>query len=360
MTLLIIFFSLSIVFSFLCSIWEAVLLSIPRSRVEILLNEDKWIGKTLKGFKENIDKPLAGILSLNTIAHTVGAIGVGAQAARLWGENYINLFGLNVSIEAVVAGLMTLGILILSEIIPKTIGANYWRQLTDFTVYGVKATMILTYPLVWMSQVLTRKLKVNEGDNTLSRSEFYIMARVGAAAGVIDKKEYEILESLNRFKAVKSKDIMTPRTVINASSENASIEDFFEQHKGLPFSRIPIYNTNVDNITGYVLKDEIYASIINGDKNVILKDFSREISVILETSDISRLLHQLSNKNEHIALVVDEYGGVSGIVTMEDVLETLIGIEIMDESDMVEDMRVLAHNIWKERARRLGIIKKDD
>ena len=359
MYLLILFFAISIVFSFLCSIWESVLLSIPQPRVELLYNEGGFVGRKLKEYKENIDKPLAGILSLNTIAHTVGSIGVGSQAARLWGENYINLLGFNISIEAVVAGLMTLSILILSEIIPKTIGANYWSQLTSFTVYGVKFLMIVLFPLVWFSQIITKLLKNSDNEGAMSRSEFFVMAKIGAAEGTLDKEEYKILESLNRFKSIKNKDIMTPRTVIFTASEEMSLIEFFNKNKDLQFSRIPIYKNNIDSITGYVLKDDIYSNIINGKEDLLLKDISREIFIIQETSNISSLLRQLIDENEHISLLVDEYGGVSGIATMEDILETLLGIEIMDESDTIEDMRAFAQSKWKERAKRLGIIKAD-
>ena len=357
MTLLILFFSISIIFSFLCSIWEAVLLSIPQSRVELLYNEGGLVGKKLKKYKENIDKPLAGILSLNTIAHTVGSIGVGSQAARLWGENYYDVLGINISIEAIVAGLMTLGILVLSEIIPKTIGANYWSQLTSFTVYGINVLMIVLFPLVWFSQKITKLIKGSGNESVMSRSDFFVMAKIGADEGTLDKEEYKILESLNRFKSIKNKDIMTPRTVIIAASEDISLTEFFIKNQDLQFSRIPIYKNNIDSITGFVLKDDIYSNIINGKEDILLKDISREIFVIQETSNISSLLQKFIDKNEHISLLVDEYGGVSGIATMEDVLETLLGIEIMDESDKVEDMRAFAQSKWKERAKRLGIIK---
>ena len=359
MTLLVLFFSISIFFSFLCSIWEAVLLSIPQARVELLYNEGNWVGKKLKIFKENIDKPLAGILSLNTVAHTVGSIGVGSQAARLWSENYIDFFGVNISAEAIVASLMTLGILILSEIIPKTIGANYWRQLTSFTIYGVNFVMIALYPFVWFSQIITKLLKNKDAEGSISRSEFYVMAKIGADEGALNKEEYKLLESLNRFQSIKNKDIMTPRTVIISASEDTTLKVFFDNNQDLQFSRIPIYKDNIDSITGYVLKDDVYANIINGKSDLLLRDISRNIFVVQETSNISNLLRQFIDKNEHIALLVDEYGGASGITTMEDVLETLLGMEIMDESDKVEDMRAYAQAKWKERAKRLGIIKDD-
>lgn len=334
-------------------------MSIPQARVEMLSNEGTWAGKTLKTFKEDVDKPLAAILSLNTVAHTIGSIGVGSQAARIWGENTINFFGLNISAEAIVAGVMTFGILILSEIIPKTIGANFWRQLTSFTVYGVNIVMVAIYPLVWMSQIITKLIKTKDSDASMSRSEFYVMAKIGVQEGTLNKEEYKILDNLNRFQAVKNKDIMTPRIVVFSAHEELSLNEFFEQNKELQFSRIPIYSDSVDNINSFVLKDDIYANIINGKGDIKLKDICRSIFAIQETSNISNLLRQLIEKNEHIALVVDEYGGVSGIVTMEDVMETLLGIEIMDESDKIEDMRVLAQNKWKARAKRLGIIKSE-
>ena len=192
MSLLILFFLLSIIFSFLCSIWESLLLSIPPSYVEVKHEKGGWSGKRLKYFKENIDRPLAGILTLNTIAHTVGAIGVGAQAAELWGKIKIQFFFIDISMEAVIAGAMTLAILILSEIIPKTVGARFWKGLTDFTVYGVHVIIIILYPLVWLAQGITLLLKNDDEKSVLSRTDFSTMARIGARDGALKKRNTEL------------------------------------------------------------------------------------------------------------------------------------------------------------------------
>lgn len=243
MGLLITFFLISIIFSFLCSIWEAVLLSITPSFVEIQYKEGTRTGKLLKAFKADIDRPLAAILTLNTIAHTVGALGVGAQAGKMFGDEHMEAFGMAMpfSIEAFVGGVMTLAILILSEIIPKTLGANYWKQLSGFTTSSLYVVIYALYPLVWMSQVITKLLKKDKDKSVFSRADFFAMAEVGEKEGVIESNESQIIYNLLKLNTVRAKDIMTPRTVVKAANEHLSILDFYEKNPKLPFSRIPVF-----------------------------------------------------------------------------------------------------------------------
>ncbi len=360
--LLILFFILSITFSFLCSIWEAVFLSITPSYVELQQKEGTRVGLLLKKFKENVDLPLSAILTLNTIAHTVGAMGVGMQAEKLFDADKLTWLGITLpfSPEALIGALMTLAILILSEIIPKTLGANYWKRLTPFTVNSLNILIYALYPLVWLSQIITKKLKKDKDRSVLSRAEFTAMAEIGEKEGIFKQEESKIIRNLLRFNTIKAEDIMTPRTVVKAASQDKSIEDFYTHNKNLRFSRIPIYQESKDQITGFVLKDEILSNIISGEGERPLSSIAREIMIVNEQMVLPDLFNKLMEKREHIALVVDEFGGMSGIVTMEDVIETLLGMEIVDELDNIEDMQALARKNWEKRARNLGLIGLDE
>jgi CBS domain containing-hemolysin-like protein len=365
MGLLIVFFLLSIIFSFLCSIWEAVLLSVPPAYVQIQHKEGTKTGKLLKEMKQDIDLPLAAILTLNTIAHTVGAIGVGAQAAIIWAGSYLDInLGFTVlhvnTAGVIVPTVMTLAILILSEIIPKTLGANYWKNLAGFTVRALRVIIYALWPLVWLSKWITKILKSKNADMAFSRTDFKAMAEIGVQEGVFRKGESNIIQNLMRFNTITAKDIMTPRTVVIAANEEMSISEFYQDHPSLTFSRIPIYKENKDQITGFFLKDDLLQYQLEGKGDQPLKSIKREVSVITEVISITELFNRLMEEREHIAIVVGEYGGFEGLVTMEDVIETLLGMEILDEMDNIEDMQRLARKNWEKRARALGILKDSD
>jgi CBS domain containing-hemolysin-like protein len=350
-SLLIVFFLVAIVTSFLCSLWEAVLLSITPSYAQIKVQEGGALGRRLQAFKENIDRPLAAILTLNTIAHTVGAIGVGDQASKIWAEANPLITGLLVPV------VMTLAILVLSELIPKTLGANYWKELAPFTARSLALIIRLLWPLVWFSQFVTRALKKDEVESAFSRKDFLAMADIGAKHGVFHEQESEILGNLLRFHAVQARDVMTPRMVVKAASGCQPVGEFFEQNRDLRFSRIPLYEEDSrDHIIGYMLKDEMLAHMVEGSRDAELRTLRRDIITVREDHPIIDLFNQFLSTREHIALVVDEFGGMAGIVTMEDVIETLIGIEIVDELDQTADMQVLARRNWERRAKRLGIL----
>jgi CBS domain containing-hemolysin-like protein len=352
-TLLITFFLISIVVSFLCSLWEAVLLSITPSYAQLKLKEGSSIGRQLQAFKENIDRPLAAILSLNTIAHTVGAIGVGAQAARIWAE--ANPMITSVAVPAI----MTLGILILSEIIPKTIGANHWQKLVPFMVKSLQIIIFLLYPLVWLGQFITRALKKDKSQSVFSRSEFLAMAEIGVEEGHVEPQESEVIENLLLLHTVQAKDIMTPRPVVKVASEEMTIREFFEDNKELPFSRVPLYERGArEDISGYFLKDKLHTSLLHDKGNEPLKSIKREIIIIHESFPVPDLFKLFLEKREHIALVVDEFGGMAGIITTEDVIETLLGTEIIDEADHTVDMQALAREKWEQRVRKHGLVQE--
>lgn len=353
------FFFASILFSFLCSILEAVLLSITPAYVGIQEQTDSHIAADLVRFKDDIDRPLAAILTLNTIAHTVGAIGVGSQAALIFGESMLEIAGVPIiSLEALIAGLMTLAILIFSEVIPKTIGANKWEALTPFTIASLKIMLVVLAPLVWTSQYITRHLKKDKDKPVLSRTDFLAMAKLGTESGVLEESEQTIIHNLLRFSKILVKDVMTPRIVVNTASEEITVREFQNVNSNLPHSRIPVYREKNDNITGYVLRDDILLNLAETQDHILLKALRRDIVVVHRTVPIPDLLDTFLIKKEHMALVVDEFGGMEGIVTMEDIIETLLGLEIVDESDNEADMQALARSNWERRAKRLGIIPK--
>lgn len=349
MGLLLSYVALALGVSFLCSVMEAVLLSVTPSYVAALEREGDPVGERLHEMKENIDRPLSAILSLNTIAHTVGATGAGAQGAVVFGEAY----------AGVIAGVLTLLILVLSEIIPKTLGAVYWRNIAPLVVRLLVPTIWAMWPLVKLSQGLTYLLSQDEDEAAFSREEFTAMAELGEEEGVFEEKESRILRNLFRFNSLRVADVMTPRTVVFDLSDEKTIGEVVEEHDEFRFSRIPVYDDDPDDVTGYVLKDEMLLRAAQEEHDVPLQEIAREILVVRETLPLPDLLERLLDRLEHIALVVDEYGGVAGVVTMEDVVETLLGLEIVDEADSVEDMQALARQQWFKRARDLGMVSEE-
>ena len=354
MSLLIFYGVISISFSFLCSILEAVLLSITPTFISLKIKEGRAYAITLKKLKENIDQPLIAILTVNTIAHTVGAILVGVQAEKTFGSGN-NAVG-------IVSAIMTLLILILSEIIPKSIGANYWKKLSKFASLAIVTLMFpLKYTgVLWLLEFTTKIIGKNKHNTNVSREDFHVMADIAQEEGVFQESESNVIKNIIDFKKIVVKDIMTPRTVVKTASDQMKIREFYDKNHKLKFSRIPLFNESLDNISGYFLKDELFESIIDGKGDEVLGSISREIFVTNREMPIKTLFDKLIEKQEHIALVVDEFGSVSGIVSQEDIIETLLGFEIVDESDGHEDLQVLARKLWKIRAKRHGIIDAND
>ncbi len=345
MLLLIVYLCVAIGFSFYCSVAEAVLLSIRPSFIMTLRKTNADAAERLHRLKSNIDRPLAAILSLNTIAHTIGAAGVGAQAA--------------IAMESVplgvVSGVLTLLILVFSEIIPKTIGALYWRQLGPVISVSVGWLILLMYPLVWMSERLTRVLSGGKSHHTLSREELAATLAIGAQQGVLDDQELTVFNSLMRFPEISVSDVMTPRAVVVGFEESMTIAELLEKHPNLPVSRLPIYRDQLDETTGFVLKVDLLLAHARNEGDRPLSAFRREIVSVLDDWKLPKLLHQILGDRIHIAMVVDQYGSVVGVVTLEDVVETLLGLEIVDEQDQEVDMQQFARNRWKERAEKAGL-----
>ncbi|MCP5502016.1 MAG: HlyC/CorC family transporter [Leptospiraceae bacterium] len=345
MELLFLYLFVAIFFSFFCSLLESTILSVTPAYISIKIEEGKKSGHELQKLKENIDRPLAAILTLNTFANTLGAAGVGAQAQVVFGNQYLSLISV----------LLTLTILIISEIIPKTLGANYWKTLAPMAAAILKVLIYSPlYPAILVSQYLTGILKSDtERSSVLSKADFAALAKISAREGMLKQEEFTIIQNLLRFNSFKAEDVMTPRNVLHAAPEDISLKKFYETTKNNNFSRIPIYTEDIDHITGYILMNDLLNELLKKDepKQKNLKDISRKILVVYKHLPIPRLFNKLLTEKEHIALVTDEYGGTVGIVTMEDIMEALLGLEIMDELDNIEDMQSLAR---KERRNKLS------
>jgi CBS domain containing-hemolysin-like protein len=348
MFLLFVYLSLALIVSFLCSIMEAVLLSTPQSFLIVKHEKGNAWAKHFLDLKTNIDKPLSAILSLNTVAHTVGAAGVGAQAIKVFGEAS---FG-------IVSAVLTILILVITEIIPKTIGANYWRNLAKFSSAVIKGMIFITYPLVVLSALITKAISKNKLEQTTSREEIAALANIGADEGVFTKKEHRIIQNLLRLKNMRVTEIMTPRVVVAIADENLYLKDFLRNKDYLRFSRIPVFSENEENITGYVFRQRVFEKLAEDQHELKLKDIKREIVIVPDSIVLFNLWEKLLEAKEHIAVIVDEYGGLDGIVTMEDIIETLLGLEIIDEKDTVTDMQKYARDRWKERQTKYNMLEE--
>lgn len=349
--LLIGFVSMAIGLSFICSMAESVLLSMTPSYIADVQDSNPKKAKMLKRLKQDkVDQSLAAILTLNTMANTLGSIGAGAQATIVFGSAWFGLF----------SALMTLAILTFSEIIPKTLGTVYWRQLSGPVAYFVRGIIIVLYPIIWLSERLTRLLVRGKETDVFSRREFAALASIGEEAGHIDPLESRIIRNLLAFGAIKVEDIMTPRSVMLAFEQTKTIAEVMADRPKLTFSRLPIYDSELDNITGFVLKTDMLLAKVNHAMHKPLTQFQREITYVFSKMKLFDLLELMLKNRIHIAITVGEYGEVKGLVTLEDVFETLLGLEIVDEIDRVEDMQALARQMMDRRVERLGMKLSDD
>jgi CBS domain containing-hemolysin-like protein len=338
--LLVSYILLALVFSFLCSVAEAVLLSLTPAYIAGLNDRNPKLAALLKKLKiVNVDQSLAAILTLNTIAHTVGAIGAGSKATVVFGSAWFGLF----------SAVMTLMILFLSEIIPKTIGAVYWRSLAGLTARFVRGLIWALYPLIWLSETLTRLIARGKPTGVFSREEFIAMAGIGERVGKIDPHESRIIRNLFRFGALTASDIMTPRTVISGLPQDMSVTDALKANPPASFSRLPLFQTDLDHITGFILRDDLLLAKAQDAGDSKIETLKRTIKTVPGNLSLTNLFEFLLGQHQQIALVIDEYGGTKGLVTTEDVVETLLGMEIVDEMDTVEDMQAMARRQWAKR-----------
>ncbi len=347
MTLLVVYVLVALGFSFLCSIAEAVLLSVTPAYVALLEREGKPSATVLRELRDGIHRPLAAILTLNTIAHTAGAAGAGAQAAVVFGNAYLG----------VASAVLTLLILVFSEIIPKTLGARHWRVLAGPTAYVLKLLVWLLYPFVLLSEKITGGAAESNTLAGFSRSEFAAMAELSAEEGQLARREAEILKNLMALRKVTVHHAMTPRTVMFSLPETTTVEEFFHRFDHVRFSRIPVYADDPDGVNGFVLRTDMLLAQARGNTHKKLGAYRRDMPALPETISLARALDLLTQQESHIALVVDEYGDLQGLLTLEDILETLLGIEIVDEGDASVDMQEEARRKWRKRARKMGLLE---
>ena len=340
MTLLITYLVLAIGISFLCSILEAVLLSITPTYIAQIKNKSPNDAKVLTKIKSQLDQSISSILILNTFAHTMGAAGVGAQAVRIYGEQW----------ETLIALLLTLAILYLSEIIPKTLGATFWKQLAVPSAYIITVLIKLTFPLVWISSRLTRLFSRNKKDS-ISREEVLAFTALSYKDGAIATQESQLLENILTLREAKTEDILTPRTVVHALPENTTVKDALQADKTQNFTRIPVYQENIDNISGIIIKNSLYEYERQGKGDNLLSELKVPIHRISENFPVLQLLDLFIKRHEQLFLVEDHFGQTAGVVTLEDAMETLLGREIVDESDKVADLQQFAKESYRDRLR---------
>ena len=335
MTLFFVYLAIAIGVSFLCSLLEAALLSVPRSHVAVMVERGSRAGKRLQAMKDDVDRPLAAILTLNTFAHTLGAAGVGAQAAVIWGETWVGVVGV----------VVTLAILIFSEIIPKTLGAVNAKALAPFTAWTVHFMIVSLYPVVIACDWLSKRLQGREQSEPLiSREEMHSLAQLAHDEGAIDQNEARILRNLIALREATVERIMTPRTVVFTLPAAQTVGQTLA---GEPprFARVPVTGESIDDIKGLVHRHALFTANAEGRTGDTLADIATPIHVVPESAKLATVLQRFIDRREHLFVVVDEYGTNVGIVSLEDVLETLLGVEIVDETDSVEDMQKLAKQL---------------
>ena len=341
MTLLIIYFALAVGVSFLCSMLEAILLSLNMSHINVVIKVNPIIGKSLEKIKKELNISLASILILNTVANTLGAAGVGAQASKLFGNEYMFY----------VSAILTLVILFVSEIIPKTIGAKYYKELAPMASYVINFFVFITYPLILISLFITKKISKDENANMITREELLESTLISENEGVIDEKESDYIENILTLNRSKVSEILTPRSVIFALEKDTFIKEIINRPGIRKFSRIPLYESTIDNIVGVVLSKQIFEEALESQE-VKLEKLMQPIFSINENIPVSYTLDLFIKRKEHMFLVTDGYGQTEGIVTLEDCIETLLGVEIMDELDTTEDMQKLAKDKMKNKKRK--------
>lgn len=324
--------------SFLCSVLEAVLLSTPLSFITMKESQGSATATLLKDYKNNIDRPVSAILSLNTIAHTIGAAGVGAESTRIFGEEY---FGL-------ISAILTLLILVLSEIIPKIIGATYWRTLAIPCTRVIHALVIICYPLVKLSELITAVFNNKEKQVSVSREEISAMVDVGTEEGVLEEQENTVIQNFLTSVNVTARQIMTPAVVVASAPESMTMKEFHSNKQFNPYSRILVYTDSNDYITGYVLRASVLERLAEDNFSQTLASIRRNVISFPEETSVADIWETMIESKEQISIIVDEYGSLRGIVTIEDVIETMLGVEIVDENDATTDMQKYAREKWRK------------
>ena len=343
------FLFLALGVSFLCSLLEAIILSVTWAHIEILSKDEKGSGDRLKRLKNNIDQPLAAILTWNTISHTVGAAGVGSEFHKLGDLSF-----------TVASIILTILILIFSEIIPKTLGATYWKKLAPTSAYLLDSLVWITWPVVVVLNNFSKRIaEGNEDQKEMTREEMIAVAEIGETQGALERQETRVIKNLLTMDKILAEDVMTPSTVMMTLHRTETVDKVVQENAPIPFSRIPIHDDNIDDIVGVVFRSTIMELHSKGEEKTKMEDLASKLSTVSPEDSVATLMDEFLRKREHIFLVVDEYGTTQGIITLEDAVETLLGAEIVDESDSVEDMRQLARELWEKRRKRKTNLKFD-
>ena len=335
--LLIVYIVVAILISFLCSVLEAVLLSISPSYVASIRSQNPQMAKKIQGLKDKVDQPLAAILTLNTIAHTAGAAGVGAQAAYVFGDAAVGI----------ASAIMTLLVLVFSEIIPKTLGANHWRKLAPVVASLLIWMVKLLKPFVWMSNKITKMLSKKQDDAKYLRAEIEAMATLGSQSGALNRQESELIQSLLQFKHTQIRAILTPRMQIFRIHKDMTVEAFCKEHGSMSFSRVLVYDRDPDDIIGFVLKTDVMLALHRVRDDFRISKLVKPLYTVSQTMSLPRLFRTMLERRAHISLIVDEYGEVQGIITLEDLLESLLQVNIMDEQDRMDESSLKELEKWR-------------
>ena len=345
MGLLLVFLFGAMGVSFLCSVLESVLMSTSLSYINLREEEGYAPAKLMSKYKDDTGRPLAAILSLNTIANTIGAAGVGMQAAEIAPDNKL-FFG-------IISAITTILILVFSEIVPKVLGTTYWRELMGFTARTIRALIYILYPFVLLVELITRAFPDNEDDPSVSREEVLAMVNVGEEEGVVDEDENKIFSNLMRLDSIHAYDVMTPRVVAKIAPENMTLRAYYDNDEYDHFSRIPLYKPeSPEYITGYVLRNDALEELTEDHFRKTLGGIKRPLPAFDQDLTLGTIFDSMLKQKSQIAQIIDEYGMFVGILTLEDIIETIFGLEIIDESDTVIDMQQYARERWEQRQKK--------
>ncbi len=342
MGLLLLYLFIALGVSFLCSLLESTLMSTSLSYINLRVEEGYAPAKLMQQYKENTGKPLAAILSLNTIANTIGAAGVGVQATALFGSKW---FG-------VVSAITTILILVFSEIIPKVLGTRYWRELMGFAARTIQFLSFVLYPLVMLVELIAKLFGEND-DPSVSREEVLAMVNVGEEEGVVDEDENKIFSNLMRLDSIHAYDVMTPRVVAKTAPESMTLRAYYDNDEYDHFSRIPLYKPEApEYITGYILRNDALEDLTEDHFRKTLGSIKRPLPAFDQDLTLGTIFDSMLKQKSQIAQIIDEYGMFVGILTLEDIIETIFGLEIIDESDTVIDMQQYARERWEMRQKK--------
>lgn len=339
------YLTIALAISFLCSLLEAVILSVTHPYIEVLTQERQKAGHRLKYLKENTDRSLAAILTLNTFAHTIGAAGVGAEVQRVFGDYWLTVASI----------ILTLFILVFSEIIPKSLGAAKWKRWAPVSANIIHYLILILLPLVWMLERISKKIQPGGFKSQVTREEMIAAAELGEDQGSLEADETRVIKNLLQLDNILAEDVMTPSTVMETFHKDQTVEDVLKENTPIRFSRIPVIKEDLDDIVGVVYRSELLDAVSEDREDISMEQMLHPLHTVSPEDSVGSLLDRFIERRDHIFLVVDEYGSTQGIITLEDAIETLLGVEIVDESDSVDDMRVLARQQWDDRRRSKGL-----